>query len=206
MVNKKIIGIPGWNMENSFGCGQNHLEYISTFGNPRIIMPWEERVECDMLYLPGGQDLNPSVYGATPSFKTSHTNVQLQAFYDKKLKLYVESNTPIFGVCLGFQMLCAYFGCSLEQNLKFHPQSPGRWEIGHEIKFNQTGKTAKVNSHHHQAVIYNPDPSLTGFNEKNLTMLAFCKDTGDGTVVEAMHHKKYPIISVQWHPKFFGAC
>lgn len=191
----KIIGIPGWMNDTQFGAGKNHLEFISTFGNPRILMPWEDKAEIDLLYLPGGLDLAPSAYGATPSYATSNTNVMLQNFYDKKLKLYVEAKTPIFGVCLGFQMLCAYFGCELTQNLKWHPNSQDRWMMAHEVEILATRKKLKVNGHHHQGV------TLQQFNEQELRVLAIAKDTGDGVLVEAMKHKTLPIIATQWHPE-----
>ena len=56
------IGIPAYKVDSNFGCGLTHLEFISQYGNPRIILPWEENVPVDALYLPGGLDLNPSSY------------------------------------------------------------------------------------------------------------------------------------------------
>ena len=122
-MNKKlVIGIPGWKVgENSFGTGVNHLEYISKFGEPRIIMPenTSENIieQIDLLYLPGGKDLNPSSYGETPGYKTSDPDIHKQRFYDYTLSPIIEANIPIFGVCLGFQMICAKFGVKLLSTL-----------------------------------------------------------------------------------------
>ena len=130
---KPIIGIPGYKSESGvFGVGSNYLEWVNKVGNPRIILPWEEKVECDLLLLPGGPDLNPSSYGAIPEFKTTETCVFRQYFFDKRLDNYVD-NTPIFGICLGAQQLNVKLGGTLTQDLPFHPASDDRWQPGHEI-------------------------------------------------------------------------
>ena len=207
MSKNKIIGIPGYRYEkSSFGAGLNHLEYISNFGKPRIIMPWEEFVEVDLLYLPGGLDIRPDTYGEVPGFNTSNQDVFKQHFFDHNLKNYVEKQVPIFGVCLGAQELAVYFGSKLVQDLKFHPQSSGRWSTAHKVTVlpQDTSKSKtkpisfEVNSHHHQCIT-----NLT-LNHRELTPL--CGTKGEDKdpsnfIVEAFKHNKLPIIGVQWHPE-----
>jgi gamma-glutamyl-gamma-aminobutyrate hydrolase PuuD len=102
-MSKKLILITGWKLgENSYGATTTYLEYFSQFGNVRILMPWEDKVDCDLLVLPGGKDLSPSAYGEVPGYTTGDGDVFKEYFFKEKLKLYVESKTPIFGVCLGF--------------------------------------------------------------------------------------------------------
>lgn len=106
MKKNKTIGIVGYSLgDNSFGAGKLHLDYISNFGKPRILMPSDEDVQdIDLLYLPGGLDLNPSNYGQAPGFFTSNSDVHKEYFYRVMLPKYVEANIPIFGVCLGINL------------------------------------------------------------------------------------------------------
>lgn len=189
---RKVIGIVGSKVEGGFGAGIANLEYISKFGDPHIIMPWEEfNPNLDMVYLPGGLDVNPGTYGHVPSFKTSHTDVYKQFFLDHRLHSYVDAKTPIFGVCLGFQQLNVFFGGTLLQDNPYHPNSPERGVAGHTVTTTE-GWEFPVNSHHHQCVT---KASLS----HDLMQLA--KMTGKSTVVEAFQHKELPIVGVQWHPE-----
>ena len=210
MTTKKTIGIVGYRIgESGFGVGANYLEFISHYGVPRIIMPHEKHVDLDLLILPGGADLSPNTYGEYPRFHTGNPDVFKEHFFRENLKNYV-GNTPIFGICLGMQMLNVYFNGQLVQDLKFHAQSSGRWSTAHKVyKFDElTGKPVKkfqqVNSHHHQCVTFKTlgqdlKVEAVAPNDEGLTL-------GSNYIVEAFTHRTLPIAAVQWHPKFFGAC
>ena len=78
-----VIGIPGWKTgDSSFGCGVNHLDFISKFGTPRILFPQDDDLDIDLLYLPGGPDITPSSYGAYPRFRTGNPDVFLNQDVD----------------------------------------------------------------------------------------------------------------------------
>jgi putative glutamine amidotransferase len=194
----KVIGIPGWSTgDNSFGCTKTYLTWIRSFGAvPRIIMPQDDVVECDMLLLPGGPDINPANYGKAPEYYTSSADAFKEYFYREQLKKYVENGTPIFGICLGFQMLNIFFGGSMEQHLMWHPQSPDRREEGHKVSL--PNGVLSVNSHHHQGVL----ESQVSPEFDVLAVEHFKKgEGGDNKVVESIRHKNLPIAGVQWHPE-----
>jgi putative glutamine amidotransferase len=206
MSKKKVIGIPGWKPgDNSFGATIMHLEYISQFGIPRIIFPEEDVIELDLLYLPGGPDLSPFTYGQYPGFRTSNPDVFKQFFFDCKLQQYIDNRTPIFGVCLGFQMLCAKFNSQLTQDLPGHPESKARCEKAHDVysDYIYRGQKFEVNSHHHQGVYL----SHLGQDLEPIAIFADTKKEYDTkykfNIVEGMKHKTLPIGGVQWHPEEF---
>lgn len=189
---RKRIGIPGYKVGDAFGVGLNNMDYISTFGDPVIIMPTDDfRDDIDLLYLSGGADLNPQNYDEVPSFKTTNSDVFKQYFYEKKLDAYI-GKVPIFGVCLGFQMLNVFFGGKLQQHTVYHPTSKDRWKEGHEVS--SASGTFKVNSHHHQLI---PEKLLA----PSLRAIAWYDCQGDGRVIEALKHVDLPIAGVQWHPE-----
>ena len=199
----KTIGIIGYRSEDGsvFGAGCNYLELLSRFGKPQIIFPDDELVNVDLLVLPGGLDVAPQSFGAVPTFKTSNQDVFKQFFYEKRLSLYIEANIPIFGICLGFQMLAVYFGSVLEQHLWRHPQSDGRSMAAHSVEpLPEAARYAtqpfEVNSHHHQGVF------LHGLSAE-LQPLALAKDhpESEHMLVEAFRHRTKPITAVQWHPE-----
>ena len=199
----KTIGIVGYRSEDGsvFGAGSNYLELISRFGKPYIIFPCEEFVCVDLLVLPGGLDIAPQSFGAVPTFKTGNQDVFKQFFFEKRLPLYLEANIPIFGICLGFQMLSVYFGSVLEQHLWHHPQSAGRGMAAHLAEplpeaARYAVQSFEVNSHHHQGVL------LQGLSAE-LAPLALVKahPHSENTLVEAFRHRTKPVMAVQWHPE-----
>lgn len=197
---RPVIGIPGWKLgENSFGCGTNHLDFISKFGNPRILFPQDDDVDLDLLYLPGGPDISPASYGQIPGFYTGNSDLFRQYFFEKVLPKYIAKGTPIFGVCLGFQMLNVIFGGTLTQDMPNHAQSKNRWEEGHDVFTvglpRKEGKF-EVNSHHHQAVLYS-DLS----KDFDMVLYADNEDDTDNCIVEGFVHKSLPIAGVQYHPE-----
>lgn len=218
---RKVILIPGYagKDSNNFGVGNNYLEFFSKFGDVRILMPHDEFVEGDLLVLPGGLDISASSYGKNPGYKNTAGDQFKQHFYDKKLNLYV-GKMPIFGICLGFQQLCAYFGSTITQNFLFHEQSSSRWATAHKVfspervKFGELGSykieglknCLEVNSHHHQGVIdaeLSPQLKPIAYAELNGYdyVEALEKHNKDCFIVEAMEHADLPIAGVQWHPE-----
>ena len=199
---KKVLGIPAWSLgENSFGVTKNYLEFLSFFGNARIIMPWEDFIpEIDLVYLPGGLDLAPEKYGEAPRYNTSNQDVFKEHFFNNKLDAYINAGVPVFGQCLGFQQLCVKYGAKMTQDLIYHAQSKDRWVGAHEIVSMLTGKKVKdlkVNSHHHQAIMLDDIGSeltalyVTENEDEHLTKKKW--------IVEAMRHNTLPIVGCQYH-------
>ena len=201
----KKIGIVGWNTgENSFGASKAYLHWLGLFGEVIILLPRKDIVEgLDLLILPGGPDLLPSAYGEAPSFYTGNPDLMKQYFYDVNLEQYIKSGIPIFGICLGFQQLCAKFGGKLQQHFPYPYSSKARYELVEPMYFNMETSSAsefleniekptkkepyKINSLHHQGCHELPQGvEVLGYSDyRNIEAARFSEN----------------IFGVQYHPE-----
>ena len=100
-------------------------------------------------------------------------------------KTLVESNTPVFGICLGHQILGLAMGGSTYK-LKF-----GHRGANHPVKKLATGKVEITSQNHGFAVDPKSLPEDVEVTHLNLY---------DGTV-EGLRHKTRPVFCVQYHPE-----
>lgn len=203
------IGVVGKKMgENSFGCTLPYLEYMMQFGDEiSILTPNEVREDLDLLILPGGADVATTRYASgMPSFYNGNSDVLLEHFDKFSLPRYIEMNTPIVGICRGFQSLVVHFGGTLDQNIS-HPYSEkSRGELVHGVEFTKDAidmgmraagnkKVHKVNSLHHQGAYTAMMPSV-------LKPLMLHDEAIYGErIVEAFIHESLPIVGFQFHPE-----
>ncbi|CQR47764.1 Carbamoyl-phosphate synthase small chain [Paraliobacillus sp. PM-2] len=103
-----------------------------------------------------------------------------------KMIAEVINQIPIFGICLGHQLLALACGADTKKMIFGHRGS------NHPVKDLTTGKTHITSQNHGYAVTVD---SLEK-TELILTQIAL----NDGTV-EGITHKKYPAFSVQYHPE-----
>jgi carbamoyl-phosphate synthase small subunit len=103
----------------------------------------------------------------------------------EEIKKLTEKNVPMFGICLGHQILGRVFGGSTYK-LKF-----GHRGGNQPIKDLTTGKI-EIASHNHgfavEAESLPPDVEITHVN------------LNDNTVA-GLRHKQFPVFSVQYHPE-----
>jgi carbamoyl-phosphate synthase small subunit len=103
------------------------------------------------------------------------------------VKKIVEQNKPIFGICLGHQIL------GLSQGLKTEKMFNGHRGINHPIKNLKTGK-GEITSQNHgfviskESVLNNPEIGITHIH------------LNDNTIA-GIEIKNKPIFSVQYHPE-----
>ncbi len=209
-----VIGISG-NFRNG-DCTLAEGYYLSVVeagGTPVVIPPYDDEKalvslldSLDGIILSGGADIDPDYLGEEPLDCVS-VNPRRDAQELMLVRLAVERQIPILGICRGIQVLAAALGGKLYQDIKTqhdrecieHSQTIARGLASHQVKVEKGtllhslfGKeTLAVNSFHHQGVKEVP----AGFR---VTALA-----PDG-IIEGMESVAFrPIMGVQWHPECF---
>lgn len=160
----------------------------------------------DGFLIAGGQDVSPSVYGEEQMPVCAETCPERDAMETALLRLLWEADKPVFGICRGLQILNAYLGGTLYQDLVTeHPSDTNHRmaapydRAAHTVALMKDAplfallqtETVGVNSCHHQAI----------------KTLASCLKpmaiAPDGLIEAVYAPKKRFVRAVQWHPEFF---
>jgi putative glutamine amidotransferase len=176
-------------------------------------LPNERLVEiidfCDGFIFQGGTDLSPNSYGEKPIVEGKWLGDPERDEYEMRLmKTVMGTGKPVFGVCRGMQLMNAYFGGTLYQDIQTQrPEASDHRNHGlydkvhHELdwkgdffleKLYAEKSNPRINSVHHQAVKdLAPD----------LEVMAVSSSDG---IIEAVQVKgsNGKIFAVQWHPEF----
>lgn len=213
---KPIIGITAnFNEGNACLAEAYYASVLAAGGVPLLIPPYIERDALvdtldavDAVVLSGGADIDPRYMNEEPDYSLLHTiNPKRDAQELLLVRLAVDRQLPILGICRGVQTLAAALGGGVLQDiyaalgnaLLNHDQSEERGVATHDVRIEKGTRlsqifacdTLAVNTFHHQAVSRVPQ----GF-------VVSARAT-DG-VVEAMEAVDgRSIMGVQWHPESF---
>lgn len=157
-----------------FGVKTNSLREFAKFGCRVTVVPAETSAENAMALKPDGIFLSNG-----PGDPASMTTVV------EEIKKLTASETPMFGICLGHQLIGSAFGGSTYK-LKF-----GHRGGNQPIKDLTTGKIEITAHNHGFAVDADSLPDDVEVTHINLN---------DHTVA-GLRHKKLPVFSVQYHPE-----
>ena len=174
----------------------------------------------DGIILSGGSDIDPKYYNQINSGKSLEINSFRDESEEKIVRVLIESDIPVLGICRGMQVMNVFCGGSLWQDFAsqleltephctkdengstHHPVTVSGW-----LKDLLKEERIMTNSYHHQSV---KEPGRD---------LVICARSDDG-IAEAMVHTALPYFrAVQWHPEvdpdgyskkifeeFFSAC
>jgi carbamoyl-phosphate synthase small subunit len=149
------------------------------------------------LLVEGGADvtLYPAQVDAATLLKEEYDGVCLSngpgdpnavTYTIKTIRELVKAEMPLFGICLGHQMLGAAIG-SRVYKLKF-----GHHGANHPVKNTSTG-AVEITSQNHGFAVDGDSAAQKGFEVTHINL--------NDQTTEGMKHKSLPIFSVQYHPE-----
>jgi carbamoyl-phosphate synthase small subunit len=157
-----------------FGIKKNILRMLSKEGCRVTVVPAQTSAEDVLALNPDGVFLSNGPGDPEP-VTYAQENIRKLA-----------GKTPIFGICLGHQLIGLALG-GKTYKLKF-----GHHGGNHPVKQMESGKV-EITCHNHNFAV---DPDSMNTSEVDLTHI----DLNDNTL-EGMRHRTMPLFSVQYHPE-----
>ena len=158
-----------------YGCKHNILRCLTDAGCSVEVIPATTSAEDVMAMQPDGLFLSngPGDPAATAEYAAS------------TIRQLAENGLPIFGICIGHQLIAEAFGANT------YKMDRGHRGANHPVKDLETGKIEITSQNHGFAV----DPgNLPDDLEVTHTSLF------DGTI-EGLRHRSLPVFCVQYHPE-----
>lgn len=178
---------------------ENYLKALRDAGFDAIAVDAAGTVpeDFDALCLTGGEDLEPSRYGAATDPKAEAADPKRDALELAVLATARERDLPVLGICRGFQVINVGYGGSLVQHVEGHREANGPI-VPHVASPSPGSKLAdacgrapfSVNARHHQAVA-----------ERDLAPGLVPTARIDGLVEAFEDPSQRWLVAVQWHPE-----
>ncbi len=177
--------------QNKIFCNARYIEFFKEC-QCILMMPLMSKTselkkqldEYDALLLPGGGDLDPSLYGV------DDTNIVFDRSLDdyemRLIDLFLEAQKPIIGICRGLQTLNVYFNGTLKSHIEGHLNTYHQ-VISLDSSLNFLNNQ-KINSYHHQSI-------------KKIAPNLISTLISDDHEIEAIKHRYLKVYGFQFHPE-----
>ena len=156
-----------------FGAKRNIIRSLTALGCRVTVVPADTGADAILASAPAGIVLSNG-----PGDPELLTDVRAN------VRTLLESGVPIFGICLGHQLMALALG-GRTSKMKF-----GHHGVNHPVQELKTGR-AYVTTQNHEYAVTDLDPAVAEVTHRNLN---------DGTV-EGMRVRAHPAFSVQFHPE-----
>ena len=158
-----------------FGCKDNILRCLTDAGCDVTVVPAETTAETILAMKPDGVFLSngPGDPAATGSYAAT------------QISSIIESGMPVFGICIGHQLMALAMGASTKKMERGHRGA------NHPVKDLATGRI-EITSQNHGFVV-DPDSLPDALEVTHLSLF-------DGSV-EGLRHREKPAFCVQYHPE-----
>jgi gamma-glutamyl-gamma-aminobutyrate hydrolase PuuD len=146
------------------------MHYFQQFGKVFMVTPdsLPEHYSLDMLVLPGGADLSLALQSfGQMQYRQGSDNPSYTQFAERRLGNWIASGVPIFGICLGMQMLLNKLGARLNTHIDNHSGTTHYIVTETRSGISEVPLVTEVNSRHHQGLTikkYLELPEATKFN------------------------------------------
>jgi len=166
--------------------------------------------QVDGILLPGGDDVQPSLYGESAHSAFAAAEPGRDAYEIELARQAADANLPLFAICRGIQVLNVARGGTLVQDIPSqlpaaipHEVRDTPHTIAHDVWVSEgtllhsllreriDGDACPVNSRHHQAV------------ERVGNGLIVSATAPDGVIEAVEDPSKRFCLGVQWHPENF---
>lgn len=173
-----------------------------TFIKNSVLVPNIE--DADIIILPGGADINPSIYHKERHHTTTWLNQERD---EREINDFnsVREDQVVLGICRGAQLLCALFGGILVQNCHNH--------CGCDHQITNSERTFNITSIHHQMmypydipkenydILYRSTRRLSDVYEGDGVNPQLIIEDGEPEIV-LFHKEGMPLsLAVQGHPE-----
>ncbi len=158
-----------------FGCKHNILRCLQDAGCAVTVVPADTKADAIIAMKPDGVFLSNGP--GDPAATHHYTGIEIAKL--------IEINMPIFGICIGHQLMALALGA------KTHKMTRGHRGSNHPVKNLQTGRIEITSQNHGFTVDEETLPA-----ELEVTHISLFDKS-----IEGLRHKSKPAFCVQYHPE-----